>query len=170
MSAIKTNLLYATFLLAGLQFYRPLTIRAQTNEVVTLSFDDFLPLLSKTNDTLYVINFWATWCAPCVEELPHFEAANKKYQNRKQKILLVSLDFKSTKDSRLLPFLQKHNIQSEVLHLYEPDANQWISRVDASWSGALPATLFYRNTQRLFTEGSLTDQSLNQYIISLLNR
>ncbi|HQO49488.1 MAG TPA: TlpA disulfide reductase family protein [Bacteroidales bacterium] len=166
---MKTNLLFAAILLSVLQFCLPVNSRAQTNEVATIGFDDFLPLLSKTNDTLYVINFWATWCAPCVEELPHFEVANKHYKNRKLKILLVSLDFKGAKDSRLLPFLQKHDIQCEVLHLYEPDANQWISRVDSTWTGAIPATLFYRNTQRLFTEGSLTSQSLNQYINSFLN-
>ena len=53
------------------------------------NFNDLEKALVKENDTLYVINFWATWCAPCVKELPHFESYNNENSNKKIKVILV---------------------------------------------------------------------------------
>jgi hypothetical protein len=84
-----------------------------------------------------------------VEELPAFERVGDEYSDKKVKVLLVSLDFPGQIESRLLPFLDKHKIRSEVLVLNDPDANQWINRVDPSWSGAIPATLIYQGNEDL---------------------
>ena len=46
------------------------------------------------SDTVYVLNFWATWCAPCVEELPSFEKLNKAYAGKPVKEVLINTDFK----------------------------------------------------------------------------
>jgi thiol-disulfide isomerase/thioredoxin len=125
-----------------------------------LSFKDFEPHLHFSNDTTYLVNFWASWCTPCVEELPAFERIGKEYRGKPLKILLVSLDFPSQIESRLLPFIEKHRITSEVLVLDDPDANKWINKVDPEWSGTIPATLIYNRQNRSFHEGSFTYEEL----------
>lgn len=115
-------------------------------------FEDLAPIFKQQTDTIYVINFWSTWCAPCIKELPHFEALNKKYADKKVKVILVSLDFKKQLETKLKPFLVKNNLQSKVLVLIDPDANSWVDRVDPSWSGAIPATYVYKQDRKEFFE------------------
>ena len=74
-------------------------------------FEQLEPYLRRSSDTLYVVNFWATWCKPCVAELPHFEELYEKYKDQKVKVLLVSLDFKNQVASRLAPFMRERNLQ-----------------------------------------------------------
>src|SRR5688572_595506 len=57
------------------------------------SYEAFKPFLNADNDTTYIVNFWATWCKPCVEELPHFEQLYQEYKDKKVRLILVSLDF-----------------------------------------------------------------------------
>ena len=104
-----------------------------------LPFNDFEPHLHLKNDTTYLVNFWASWCTPCVEELPAFE-------------------------TRLIPFLEKNRIKSEVLVLDDPDANKWIDSVDPSWTGSIPATLIYQGEDRTFHEGAYSYDELKQIV------
>lgn len=142
----------------------PLSLLSQNLVIQTVDFEGFEPWLNKSNDTTYVINFWATWCAPCVKELPDFEELNKKYKSKKFKMLLVSLDFMRMKESRLLPFIAQHKLKAQVLHLNEPDANLWIGIVNPTWSGAIPATLIYNRNNRVFHEGSYTFKDLDSIV------
>jgi thiol-disulfide isomerase/thioredoxin len=142
--------------------------QGKSKDIQTIDFENFSAFLTKENDTVYVINFWATWCAPCVEELPVFEQINQTFKNKSFKMLLISLDFKSMKTSRLIPFVEKNNLQATVIHLYEPDANSWINKIDTSWTGAIPATLVYKGKKRWFKEGQITYNELYQTINQLL--
>ncbi len=126
-------------------------------------------LFHQKNDTTYVINFWATWCLPCVEELPHFEKLNQKYKKGKFKMILVSLDFPKMIENRVIPFIKNKNLQAEVIVLNDPDANSWIEKINKNWSGAIPATVIYRNEQRNFFEKAFTEQELENEIKSLVN-
>ncbi len=129
-----------------------------------LTFDDFEPHLHLQNDTTYLVNFWASWCTPCVKELPAFERIGEEYRHQKVKVLLVSLDFPKQIESRLLPFLENNKIHSEVLVLNDPDANKWIDKVDPAWSGSIPATLIYQMGDRTFREGVYTYEELKQIV------
>lgn len=137
--------------------------------VNSYDFKSFEPYLNIQNDTTYVVNFWATWCAPCVAELPNFEKLNAEYKSKKVKVLLVSLDFKRQVETSLLPFIKNKNIQSQVVHLSDPDANAWISKVDSAWSGAIPATVIYDKHKRNFYEQSFTYEQLQKEITQFNN-
>lgn len=127
------------------------TIRAQE---LYDDFADFAPLLEQTqSDTTYVINFWATWCAPCVKELPYFEQLHANAAGKKIKVILVSLDFRKDLETKLKPFLEKRQFSASVVALVDSRQQQWIEKIDPSWSGAVPATLIYRRAQRRFKEG-----------------
>jgi len=138
--------------------------------VPTLTFEAFEPLLGQRNDTVYVINFWATWCAPCVKELPDFERINQKYHNQKFRMVLVSLDFNRQKETRLIPFIEQHKLKAEVIHLNAPDANAWIAKVNPDWSGAIPATLIYRGERAIFREGSYSFSELDAIVKQLITK
>ncbi|MFN3908314.1 MAG: TlpA family protein disulfide reductase [Flavobacterium sp.] len=133
-------------------------------EISSYTFEEFAPMLQTNSDTLYVVNFWATWCEPCIEELPAFEAINEKYKNQKFKMLLVSLDFNKQKEKKLIPFVTKNQLKAQVIHLNDPDANAWIEKVDANWSGSIPATLVFTKDKRTFFEQSFTKEQLQNII------
>lgn len=116
------------------------------------NYDQLKPLLSKDNDTTYVVNFWATWCVPCVQELPHFIELNSTYKNEAFKLILVSLDFKKDYLRRLQPFVVERSLESNVVVLEDNDSNYWIDDIDKTWSGSIPATLIYKGKQRAFYE------------------
>lgn len=136
----------------------------------TLTFEAFEPMLENQNDTVYVINFWATWCAPCVKELPDFERLRQKYHRQKFRMVLVSLDFNRHKESRLIPFVEQHKLKAEVIHLNAPDANAWIGKVNDNWSGSIPATLIYKGNRRIFREGSYTFDEMDKIVKQLITK
>jgi thiol-disulfide isomerase/thioredoxin len=133
------------------------------------TFDDFeVTHLSKDNDTVYVYNFWATWCKPCIKEMPYFlELADLK-QHEKFKLVLVSLDFKNQIDSRLVPFIKERKLQKYVVLLADGKYNNWIDRVSPEWSGAIPATLVKRGSKTSFFEGEIESIDELKVIISQL--
>lgn len=145
----------------------PKPLKVYSKDGISVKSYDYNSLeyfLKKDTDTTYVVNFWATWCVPCVEELPSFEKLNEKYKNKKVKVLLVSLDMSKQVESRLLPFLKKKKIESSVVLLNDPDANAWIEKVDKAWSGAIPATIIYKKQDRKFYERSFTYEELEKEV------
>ena len=138
------------------------------DKVPSLDFSELNTFLTKDNDSIYVVNFWATWCKPCIKELPAFEKLNTEYSDQKVKVILVSLDFPKKVGTQVIPFMEKNNIQSQVLLLDDTDANSWIPKISKKWSGAIPATLIYSNSARLFYEQSFTfeelEEELNKFI------
>ena len=127
------------------------------SQVKTVKLDALTSLLNNDADSVYVINFWATWCKPCIEELPYFEEATSAFSQKNVRIILVSLDFPSELDKVLLPFVKKKDFKSEVLLLDEQNPNEWIDKIEPEWTGSLPATIILRNRikKRVFLEKQL---------------
>ncbi len=144
-------------------------IAAQEKHPVIYNFDEFQPTLLQDNDTVYVINFWATWCRPCVEELPYFEQLNENYSDQKVKVILVSLDFFEDLNSRLIPFLEKRNIKSKVILLNESNPNDYVDKISPEWSGAIPATLIYKASESDFFEMNFKYEELDSIVKLKLN-
>jgi len=121
------------------------------------------------NDTLYVVNFWATWCKPCVTELPFFEQAAQAFSQQPVKFILVSQDAK-TRAVQVDEFLKKNNYTSESFILSAGNPNVWIDKIDTKWSGTIPMTLFYKNGNKIyFHEGDYaTFEELEKIIHSKL--
>ncbi len=136
----------------------------ENKEIEVYDFSEFEPLLHTEDDKTYVINFWATWCKPCIEELPYFEGLQAEH-SESIKVILVSLDFPDKLESQLKPFVKKRNLKAQVVLLDDPYENEWIPKVDEGWSGAIPATLIFNKSKKAFYEGSFTRKSLNEEII-----
>ena len=115
------------------------------------TFKELFTSLDFSNNQTYVINFWATWCSPCIKELPHFEYINKKYDNNLVKVFLVSLDLPEHYNSKLVPFIKKNNLLSDIIHLTDTDLNEWMPKISSDWNGGIPATLIInQNSQKFF--------------------
>ena len=141
---------------------------SKSNDLEVYDFAGFEKFLNQNDNKIHVINFWATWCAPCVKELPYFEKLNTEYGKKNVEVLLVSLDFPHLYDSKLKPFIKKKNIRSKVIALDDVDMNTWIPKVDEAWSGSLPATIIYKNNERKFFEQSFTFEVLETEIKQFL--
>lgn len=141
-------------------------------QVKLLSLSELETRMAKGKDTTYVVNFWATWCAPCVAELPNFERLQKENSNKPLKVILLSMDFKSKLKSDVIPFVQKQQLISEVYVVNEPDQQVFIERVSKDWSGALPSTLFINTKSKVrnFYEKEFTYRELTDIVTHLKSK
>lgn len=141
---------------------------SQRMEVV--EFDALEMLMTRDSEKIEVINFWATWCAPCIKEIPYFEKL-KVEKGEEYNVTLVSLDFADEFEKKVKPFVAKRELKSDILLLDEIDYNSWIDKVDPSWSGAIPATLIinHNSGKRKFVEKELEEGELESLIESVKN-
>ena len=145
----------------------PLMMNAQVqSEVSLIKYEDLEKHLQQSKDKFVVLNFWATTCAPCVKELPHFIEVNKEYsQNPDFKMLLVSLDMARDKE-KVINFIKTKNLTAEVVILDDVKRmNTWIPRFQKDWEGEIPVTLFYKNGEKVFfNNGEMSHQELKTAI------
>ncbi len=127
--------------------------------------------------TPLIINMWATWCIPCIEELPYFQEEVKKHNASASsadsiQLLLVSLDFKESFPAGITKFMDKRKITAPVVWLDETNADYFCPKIDAKWSGAIPATLFINNKTgyRNFLEKKLSHEELKKEIMAILEK
>jgi thiol-disulfide isomerase/thioredoxin len=128
--------------------------QAQTQEIpVYKTYEEFeADILNIDDDKIYVINFWATWCGPCVKELPYFEGLAEEYGGKEVVTLLVSIDWATNLDRKLKPFIEKKGLKKKVILFDDPKPNNWIDKIDSSWSGAIPITLVMSKDNKDFYE------------------
>ena len=126
-------------------------VEAKTlSDIPVYNFEEFEPLLYTDTNKTYLVNFWAMWCVPCVEELPYIQEFASK--NPDVEVLFVSMDFPKDIESKLIPFLKKKKISAKVVLLDDPDANTWINKINPDWSGAIPYTIMFNNEKRFYYE------------------
>ena len=133
-----------------------------------VQFDELEPYLEKQNDTTYVVNFWATWCPPCVKELPAFEKAVIEYGDKPVQVILVSLDMKDKIEDKVIPFIDENQLRSQLFLLDDPYSAEWIPKVDPHWDGAIPVTLIYNKDKRMFFNQTFEYDELSETINSFL--
>lgn len=135
---------------------------------VTVDFEGLEEYIHNHSAQTLVINFWATWCKPCIKELPAFESLGANYKNKNLSVVLVSLDFPEQLE-HLENFIKKKNLQSEIVFLNDGNANEWIPKISENWSGAIPATLIKTKKNKSFHERSFTYSELEKEVQSHSN-
>ena len=139
------------------------------DSIEVVDFDSFYSKIDLSTDKTYVINFWATWCSPCVKELPYFESVNREYSAKNVKVILVSLDFPSQIESKLKPYLKKNKIKSNVILLDDSKMNKWVPRVSEKWDGGIPATLIVNSSNYNFYPNPFEKEELLSEIQKVIN-
>lgn len=163
---------YLFIIIALVVFVLP--VKSQQNstnlQVKLLTLNELEQRIAKGKDTTYVVNFWATWCGPCVEELPYFEKLSTENAKKPFKVILISLDFKSKLKTAVIPFVVKNKIKAEVYVINEIDQQKYIDRIDKNWSGAIPATLILNTAKKVrgFYEQAFTYEQLTKAISTLV--
>lgn len=134
---------------------------AFSQTIKKVKIEELAAYIQKSDHPL-VVNFWATWCAPCVEELPYFNEEIKKFADQKAELVLVSLDFADAYPAKLATFLKKNNYSASFYWLNETNADHFCPQIDSSWTGSIPSTLFINNKTgyKKFFERQLTHPQL----------
>ena len=99
-------------------------------------------LVREQRGRVILLNFWATWCPPCLVEFPEIVAIEKAYRDRGVAVISVSADSPAHVDSNLLPFLEKHPPGFPVYIMRTDDVGEFMHAIDPEWTGDIPATFF----------------------------
>ncbi|WP_333808238.1 TlpA family protein disulfide reductase [Flavobacterium sp.] len=155
-------------LIALFLFFLSFSAKAQ-NLITFQNFDELNSYIQNNSEKPLVINFWATWCAPCVKELPYFQKLHQ--ENPNVKVVTVSLDFEKQVESKLKPFLKKKNYTFVTTYMADKKFNNWISKVDGNWSGSIPATWIINGNKGIFVEQEFASfEELNQFVNESLTK
>jgi thiol-disulfide isomerase/thioredoxin len=145
-----------------------LVVDVQTKDKRVFEIIDFARFESMTvekSEKLRIYNFWATWCAPCIKEMPYFEQIQE--EDKDVELVFISMD-DGRRPERVTNFIEKRNIKSPVYLLNDVDYNNWIDKVSENWSGAIPGTLFIKpDGVKSFFEGEVTYEELKSMISQL---
>lgn len=143
---------------------------AFSQQVKRIKITDLEKTIAESKTPL-IVNFWATFCLPCIEEIPYFQKLVKQHEKDSIKLLLVSLDLKDDY-SKIRPFATKRKFTAPIVWLDETNADYFIPKVDSSWSGAIPATIFINNKNgyRKFMEQEFTEEQLEKEIMAILGK
>ncbi|MBK5273054.1 MAG: TlpA family protein disulfide reductase [Bacteroidia bacterium] len=147
------------------------TIEVASQNIQKIKITDLQKTIAESKTPL-IINFFATWCKPCIEEMPYFQEAVKKYEKDSLKLLLVSLDFREEYPNGLSAFINKRKVTAPIAWLDETNADYFCPKVDKKWSGAIPATLFINNKKgyRKFFEEQLSKEKLEKEIKAAIGK
>lgn len=125
-------------------------------------------ILKTPSDKIQVINFWATWCGPCVKEMPLIEKVGQERTDIR--ITLVSMDLELDENpDKVFRFAERKQLKSDVLILDAPNINSWIDKIEKEWSGSLPATIVIntKTGKRVFAGKELKEGELESLIESV---
>jgi thiol-disulfide isomerase/thioredoxin len=142
-----------------------------SGQIPAVNADQMASWRTSGADSILIVNFWATWCVPCIEELPDILQLREAYADKGVHLVLVSNDFKRHIASRLEPFAEARQLKSFVVFMDEPNPNTWIDSVSPQWSGAIPATwiIWPKRQKEAFFEGKMTYPQMEDLLLSVLN-
>lgn len=141
-----------------------------SQEIKKIKITDLEKTITESKTPL-IVNFWATYCIPCIEEIPYFQKLANKYAKDSVQLILVSLDMRDDYQ-KIAPFAQKRKFTAPIVWLNETNADYFCPKVDPKWSGAIPASLFINNRSgyRKFYEEQLSEDAVEKEIMAILGK
>ena len=160
MNVIRNFILFLLFVVIS---------SAKSQNIASWKINDVTRYIDKS-DSVLVVNFWATFCKPCIEEIPYLESISKKYKDQKVKVVLVSLDLPAFYPGRIENFAKKNNYSSQIVWLNETNADYFCPKIDKSWSGVIPSTLIINRTTgyKKFIEDQIKPEQFEQELKNAL--
>ena len=138
-------------------------------QVNRISINELQAYIQKSEKPL-VVNFWATFCKPCVEEIPYFQHAIRSQYKGEVELLLVSLDLPADYPQKIAAVAAQRNFSAPIAWLNETDADYFCPKIDQKWSGAIPCTLMVNNKKRYrkFYDDQLSPLQLEKELKALV--
>jgi len=144
-----------------------LNINAQKT-VDLINTKELATLINTSNSKLTIFNFWATWCGPCIKEIPYFEKATDSFDQIT--LYFISVDL-IDQHGKVIELIKKKDISSKTFLLNEKDPDNFIRMINEKWSGSIPATLIVKeNSEKFFFEKSFKEEELLETITNLYNK
>ncbi len=142
-----------------------INVKCYCQQIQKWKITDLTEMIEKS-DSVLVINFWATFCKPCVEEIPDLIKFTKKYSKQKVALYLVSLDLADYYPSKIKKFVAAKKYATNIAWLDESNADYFCPIISPDWSGSIPATLFVnkKNGYSKFYEKKLTAAEIEKKI------
>ena len=142
-------------------------IKAQ--QVKSIKITDLQKTIKESKSPL-IVNFWATFCVPCIQEIPYFQEMTEKYKAQGVSLLLVSLDLKEAYPSKIISTAGKLKFTAPIVWLNETNADYFCPKIDTSWTGGMPSSLFVNNATgyHKFFEDQLSKEKLDKEIQAML--
>lgn len=162
---IKKIILFSALLVC---FFSVTSFSQEVRELKTI--DDVKALLDSSKGKATLINFWATWCPPCVKEFPELVKLYKDYRDKDFTLLFVSLDENSDVTSKLIPFLKDHKVDFVSYHADLKKPEELIDLIDKSWQGEIPYTKIYDKEGKVISTfmGNKTYEQFETEVIKAL--
>jgi len=125
----------------------------------------------KESKTHLIVNFWATFCVPCLQEIPYFQEITNQYKSKNVSLIFVSLDMKEAYPVKVNDMAKKLKLVYPVVWLNETNADYFCPKVDTSWTGGMPSSLFVNNATgyHKFFEEPLSKEKLESEIHGMLS-
>ena len=164
---MRTRIILIAFILSGLLSAKPAA--APPPAIQKIKITDLESYITKSDHPL-IINFWATFCVPCIKEIPYFQSTVARYNDRQVELVLVSLDLPDYYPARISDFAEKRGFTSRIVWLNETDADYFCPKVDPRWTGGIPSSLFINNAThyRRFFDRQLTEPQVDLEIKEML--
>lgn len=148
--------------------YFSLLITSFAQDVKVVKIEELKKEYIKANDTTYIVNFFATWCGPCVQEMPVINKFYLATKNKKIQVLFVSLDG-GIAPAKLSKFIKKQKMEAPVFILIESSDFSWLPYIDKRWQGSIPATMIVNSNKNVkaFFETPMENGQLEFYLKKL---
>jgi thiol-disulfide isomerase/thioredoxin len=156
----NTTFFKSALLAGGLMFVQTFSFAQQVVPAITIK--DLQKMLNKETDSTLIVNFFATWCKPCVHELPLLAQMMVDSSNTKYKFVFVSCDNPDNREKKVTKFAKKKKIAGSTYLLLDSSNNYWMQAIDRRWQGSIPATLVYNQKlkKKAFFEGEMLLEDL----------
>lgn len=123
---------------------RQTEINSTYNNVIPVVDEEWIKnKIDNRNGKILFINFWATWCVPCVEEFPDLVKIYNEYKDSDFEFLSISVDLPSDIETKVKPFLEEQSAEFTVVVAEEKRSDRIINLINPDWNGAVPVTVIY---------------------------
>lgn len=134
----------------------------------SISWLSFKKHIDKNPDSVYVVNFWATWCKPCVQEMPDLWEETEKFKNKKVRLVPISLNFPEEAQTKVVPFIEKNFPEKKFYILNQILQSEDISGISSEWGGGIPFTMILYKGKKHTYERKLRKRELEEVLMKLL--
>ena len=126
----------------------------------------------KKNDTVYVTNFFATWCGPCMKEIPHFVEKMQQLKGKPVKFTFVSVDAKDDWNTAVSDFADEYELKKNIV-LFDASAisPDFFTKITKTWDGgSIPFTVIKKGDKEVETVGMMSKEDLDAKLNSFLKK
>lgn len=138
--------------------------------VTPIQLSDLLSV--KKNDTIYVTNFFATWCGPCMKEIPHFVKKIKELKDKPVKFTFVNVDAKEDWATSVSDFGDEYDLKKNIV-LFDASAitPDYFTKITKTWDGgSIPFTIIKKGDKEIETVGMMSKEDLTTKLNSFLKK